>query len=145
MEFATLLTQAELQAERGEYAQARDTALTLRERDPRHPYAIELLAESYAALKSWEPLAALLARPENSAALSPARARELSVRTLCEMLGRAVDAARLDQLKAAWEQAQPRYRQEPEALRAYARGPRMTTEFEDALVLTPSAAAAPGC
>src|SRR3569623_3362365 len=44
LEFATLLTQAELQRERGEHELVRDTALKLREQDPQHAYAIELLA-----------------------------------------------------------------------------------------------------
>lgn len=122
LEFAALLTQAELQAERGEHEQARDTALKLRERDPKHPYAIELLAESYFALQAWEPLRALLSAPEHAAALAPARARVLLTRALTELMREAVAAARLDRLKALWESAAARYRQEPEVLRAYVRG-----------------------
>lgn len=122
LEFATLLTQAELQAERGEYALARDTALRLRERDAKHPYAIELLAESYFALQAWEPLRALLASAENAAALAPARARTLATRALIELMQEAVSAARLDQLKALWDGALPRYRQEAEVQRVYVRG-----------------------
>lgn len=122
LEFATLLTQAELQLERREYALVRDTALKLRERDPRHPYAIELLAESYAALGAWEPLRTLLADADKIEALTPARARELMIRALCELMNRAVREARLDQLKAVWHAAAARYREEPEVRRAYVRG-----------------------
>ena len=53
LEFATLLTQAELQRERGEFALVRDTAAQLRTREPRHPYALELLAESHDELGEW--------------------------------------------------------------------------------------------
>lgn len=63
MEFVTLLTQAELQRERGEHELARETALKLRERDAHHPYAIELLAESCAATGRWSELLKLLVRP----------------------------------------------------------------------------------
>ena len=135
LEFATLLTQAELQAERGEYALARDTALRLRERDPKHPYAIELLAESYFALQSWEPLRALLAPAENAAALSPSRVRVLATRALVELMQQAVADARLDQLKALWTGALPRYQQEPEVQRSYARGLARLNADAEALAL----------
>lgn len=135
LEFATLLTQAELQGERGEHALARDTALKLRERDPRHPYAIELLAESYAALQAWEALYELLSPPENAGALAPARARVLMVLTLRELMERAVREARLDQLKTLWDKAPSRYRQEPEVRRVYARGLARLNADAEALAL----------
>lgn len=135
LEFAALLTQAELQAERGEHAMARDTAIKLRERDPRHPYAIELLAESHHALGAWEPLLELLSRPENAAALAPARARELAMRATVELMTRAVAEARLDRLKALWDKLLPRYRSDVEPRATYVRGLARLNAHAEALAL----------
>lgn len=120
--FATLLTQAELQRERGDYAQARDSALQLREQDPRHPYPIELLAESHAALGDWERLQVLLSQADTPAALVPERLRQLSAETLRQRLRAAVAAASIDQLKTLWDQASRELREDPGLLRDYARG-----------------------
>lgn len=105
MEFATLLTQAELQRERGEHALTRDTALKLRASNPQHPYAIELLAESYAALGEWRALRELLMEPVSAQALAAARHRELLLQALRALMQQAVGDARLEQLKALWDAA----------------------------------------
>ncbi|HVT36492.1 MAG TPA: heme biosynthesis HemY N-terminal domain-containing protein [Nevskiaceae bacterium] len=135
LEFATLLTQAELQRERGEYALARDTALALRNREPMHPYAIELLAECYAALRAWEALRALLPEAEKASALTPSRVRELMIRAMTEMMRAAVDEARLDRLKSIWDCAPARFRDELEVRRAYARGLARLNADAEALAL----------
>lgn len=105
LELATLLTQAELQRERGEYALARDTSLKLRELDPQHPYAMELLAEAYRGLGAWEALRQLLLADGVRAALPVPRYRELLEQALAECLREAVTEARLDRLKAVWDAA----------------------------------------
>ncbi|MDR3414805.1 MAG: heme biosynthesis HemY N-terminal domain-containing protein [Nevskia sp.] len=120
-EFATLLSAGDLQRKRGEHAATRDTALRLRQRDPNHPFAIELLAESYAALGEWEPLRQLLAEPVARTALDPPRYEALSVRCLRELMQTAVAEARLDRLKGLWDGAAPLHAQ-PELRRAYAHG-----------------------
>lgn len=118
--FATLLTQAELQRERGEYALARDTALSLRALQPRHPYAVELLAEAYQALGSWEPLRQLLQDAELRALLPSERARDWLVQATAERMKEACRDARLDQLKALWAAVPKEYRGVPELRRVYA-------------------------
>lgn len=131
LEFATLLTQAELQRERGEHPLVRDTALKLRQRDPAHPYAIELLAESYAATGEWAPLRELLAETVKLDALAPDRYRELMLQALSALMRQALDTARLDQLKAVWDAAGERFRAEPALRRQYARGlARLNAEAE---------------
>ena len=120
--FASLLTRAELQRARGDYAEARDSAQELREQDPRHPYPVELLAECYFALGDWDRLAGVLQQPETVAALSPARLRALAGETLHRRLQEAVASANLDQLRTLWEQAAREQRDNPELLRDYVRG-----------------------
>lgn len=134
-QWATLLTQAELQRERGEYIAARDTALKLRLRDPRHPYAIEILAESYADIGQWPELLRLLLETEKIEALAPQRYRELMLRALTELMQAAVQAAKLDQLKAVWESAPPRFREEPALRRSYARALARLNADAEALAL----------
>lgn len=103
--FATGLTQAELQRERGEYALAKATALRLREADPLHPYPIELLAESYHALGEWTELHDLLTLTARLDAPPAARRRELLHKALLERMRAAIADARLDALRQLWQQA----------------------------------------
>ncbi|MGH8540568.1 MAG: heme biosynthesis HemY N-terminal domain-containing protein [Stenotrophobium sp.] len=135
LEFAAQLTQAELQRERGEHRLARDTALKLRRQHPDHPYAVELLAESYAATGEWEPLRQLLADTAKLDALAPERYRELMLRALGELTSSAVRDARLDRLKAIWEAAGERFRAEPQLRDGYARGLARLNAEADALSL----------
>ena len=122
LEFAILLTQAELQRERGEFALVRDTAAQLRKQEPAHPYALELLAESHDELAEWASLRALLATPGANKALGAARWRELAERSTQELLRAAVASARLDELKAVWTATADEVRALPEPARAYATG-----------------------
>src|SRR3546814_18840697 len=105
MEFATLLTQTELQIERGEFTAARDTALRLRGINAQHPYATEMLAASYEGLRAWESLRQLLLDGNSQSALSEERYRGLLTRTLVECLQEAQKLARLHRLKTLWDAA----------------------------------------
>ena len=120
--FATLITQAELQRERGEYELAKATALKLRETDPQHPYPVELLAESHYALGEWPELHGVLQIAEKLGALPAARQRELLVHALSERMAGAIGEARLDALKQLWEQTPPGLRNDPGLRLRYARG-----------------------
>lgn len=122
LQFAILLTQAELQRERGEFALVRDTASQLRQQEPGHPYALELLAESHDELAEWSSLRALLASPGASKAMGAARWRELAARSTQELLRAAVAAARLDDLKAVWQATPAEVQALPEPARDYAQG-----------------------
>lgn len=104
-EFATLLSQADLQRKHGEFEATRTTALRLRERDAAHPFAIELLAESLAELGDWAALRELLSEPAAVSALAPERHRALLKRALCALMARTVADAALPQLKALWDGA----------------------------------------
>lgn len=101
--FAVLLTQAELQLERGEFAAARDTALRLREQDPKHPYAVELLAAAFEGLADWEALRGLLLETVKLDALTAERRDALMRRAMGELIGQAEAASQLDRLKALWD------------------------------------------
>lgn len=134
--FATQLTQAELQRERGEHRLARDTAAKLHQQNPEHPYAIELLAESQAALGEWAALRRVLADTRKLNALTPARYRALMLQALSHLLAQALAAAKLDQFKAVWDAAEARFHQEPSLRLQYAEGlQRLNAEAEAAALI----------
>ena len=104
IERAALLTQAELQIERGEFVAARETAERLRQMDARQPYAVELLAEALHGLGEWEALHLLLQDAAATANLNPSKRRAMLERALGERLRLAEGEARLERVKALWAQ-----------------------------------------
>lgn len=131
---AMLLAAADLQRKLGEFAAVKATALRLRQEAPAHPFAVELLAESHAALAEWEPLRTLLAEPAARGALAPQRYDELQRASLGGLMRAAVDQARLDRLKALWESAGS-YRDDAALRRDYAGGLARLNADADAMAL----------
>lgn len=117
---AAALSRAELQLQRGELEPARAALRALHEQDPRHPYVVELLAETLAQTADWEELRVLLVRGERLKALPAERAQGLLRRAVSELMQAAVRDARLDALKQAWDGAPAALRNEPAMRRAYA-------------------------
>lgn len=136
--FATGLTQAELQRERGEYALAKLTALRLRETDPLHPYPVELLAECHYQLGEWAELHGLLLQTEKLRALPPLRQREYLLRAIGERMKLAIADTRLEGLKQLWTQAAPSLRRDPGLRRSYARGLALLNAHAEAAALIAS-------
>lgn len=116
------LLRAELQLERGEAAAARPVLQALLGRDAKHPYVVELLAESYAHSGEWEPLRLLLSGAQGQRALTPSRYRELMTQALSRCLAAAAESARLDALKSLWNATPAPFRTLPELQRAYVGG-----------------------
>lgn len=137
LEVATLLTQAELLRRRGEHAAVKDAALRLRQKDPSHAYAYELLVESQAALGEWEAVRALLQEPLAQSALGGSRRDTLNLQSLHALMQAAVEAARLDRLKALWDGAAV-YREDAALRRVYAHGlARLNADAEAAALIAP--------
>lgn len=121
-ELAVELVRAELMFERRDLAAALPVLQELYRRHPKHPYVIELLAETQVRLPQWESLRQLLATPDGARALTPARFRELYGQALRQALLRAGETARLDALKSAWETTPAEFRARPDIRGAYLRG-----------------------
>jgi len=119
--FASQLLRAELQLEQ-DAAAAVPMLQELRQRDPAHPYVIELLARALDRAGAWEPLRQLLAGTEAARTLPPARYRALYARALREALVQAAATARLDALKSLWESAPAEVRATPEVRVTWVRG-----------------------
>ena len=135
-DFAMLLTQTELQLERGEHAAARDTALRAREQDPKHPYAIELLAAAFEGLQDWEALRGLLLETVKLNALTAERREALMHRAMAELIAQAESAGQLDRLKALWDASGSELRREPALRLLYARAlHRLNADAEAAALI----------
>ncbi|MGQ0696917.1 MAG: heme biosynthesis protein HemY [Panacagrimonas sp.] len=139
--FATGLTQAELQRERGEFGLAKATALKLHEAEPLQPYPVELLAECHYARGEWAELHGLLTRTEKLGAPPPERRRELLHRALRERLHAAVAEARLDALKQLWQQVPSGLKNDPVLRLEYASGLARLNAHAEASALIASALA----
>ncbi len=138
LRFMLLLTQAELQRERGEWTAVRASAVQLREFEPEHGYAIEILAESLAALSDHAGLRTLLAEPISKKALPRAQWAALALSSTIALLEAAVAEADLGQLKAVWMATPESMRAEAEAARCYARGLARLNADADARALIES-------
>jgi len=119
---AVELLRAELMFERRDLAAALPVLQDLYVKHARHPYVIELLAETYVRLAQWDALRRLLATPDGSRALTPPRYRELYGQALRQGLLAAGDTARLEALKAAWDATPAEFRARPDIRGAYLRG-----------------------
>ena len=122
LRFMLQLTQAELQRERGEWVAVKASALQLRSFEPEHGYAIEILAESLAALNDHAGLRKLLAEPVSHKALPRAQWNALALSSTIALLQAAVAAADLAELKAVWIATPQSVKAEAEAARAHAAG-----------------------
>lgn len=131
---AAFITRAELQRDRGEHAAVKATALELRALDDSNPYAIELLAESLAALGEWQPLHELL-QEKQAKDLDPAMRHRLRQRALSALLQDAVAEGSLDRLKELWKQA-GEMQSDPALRLAYARGLTRLGAEAEAVALT---------
>lgn len=98
---ASLITQAELQRERGEYESLKNTVQELRELDPENPYAVELKAEALEALHDWRALYQLL-REDGTGAMNPSLRRRLQHRAGMALLREAAASGSLEKLKSQW-------------------------------------------
>ena len=136
VEAAVLRTRAELSLRSGDFAAARDAARRLHERRPKLPYAVELLAESYAGLSAWEPLLALLRDSEELAAPSVERRHALKIAAYTAQLNAAAGETRLDRYKQIWKAASALH-DDPALRNSYIRGLiRMNAEAEAAAQIT---------
>lgn len=116
------IASAELQRDRGDFAQAKQTALSLREQAPDNAYVVELLAECHAALSEWAELHGLLQRTDKLGPANAERRRALLHQALLGRLHSAANEARLDALKALWQQTPAELRDNPELRATYVSG-----------------------
>jgi HemY protein len=108
---AVLLTQAELQLEDGQYAEALASLNRVRERHPTHAQALKLLGELHYRRREWQPLAELLPLLRRRGNVPAEMLDEWSVDTY----GNILTSVRLDRvaLDRVWEDIPRHLRREP--------------------------------
>ena len=116
---AVLLTQAELQLDRGQYEQALATLRRIDEDSRDHSYALALLGRLYYRLEDWEQLAALLPRLKKHGRVTQETLDRWSVRVHRESLDHAGDG---DALIELWKKVPKNLQGDPELLNAYFSG-----------------------
>ena len=115
---AVLVTQAQLQLERG---QVEEAVATLRQLDtlaPNHPRGLGLLARALEEQGDWAGLEALLPRLKGRAGLEPEALQALAVKVRCERVAEAPDAPAL---QATWQAIPRNLRRDPAVVAAYIR------------------------
>jgi len=116
---AVLLTQAELQLDRGQFEQALATLRRIDEDSRDHSYALALLGRLYFRLEDWEQLGALLPRLKKHGRVTQERLDKWSVRVHRESLDRASDG---DAVIEAWKKVPKNLQGNSELLRVYFSG-----------------------
>lgn len=114
---AVLLTQAELQLERGQLEEALAVLRRLEAESPGHPRGLALQARVMERLGDWDGLEAVLPRARARRALDSGNLEALAVRLRRERLA-AADSA--ESLNAAWAAVPKDLRGNPDVLEAYA-------------------------
>jgi HemY protein len=113
---AVLLTQAELQLDRGQFEQALATLRRIDEDSRDHSYALALLGRLYYRLEDWDSLAEILPRLKKHGRITQENIDAWTARVHREMLGRAEDS---DAVAAAWKQVPRNLRSHIEVLDAH--------------------------
>lgn len=116
---AVLLTQAELQLDRGQYEQALATLRRIDEDSRDHSYALALLGRLYFRLEDWEQLGALMPRLKKHGRVTQERLDKWSVRVHRESLDRASDG---DAVIEAWKKVPKNLQGNSDLLGAYFSG-----------------------
>ncbi len=116
---AVLLTQAELQLDRGQYEQALATLRRIDEGSRDHSYALALLGRLYFRLEDWDQLAALLPRLKKHGRVTQETIDKWSVRVYRESLDRASNG---DAVVEAWKKVPKNLQGNSDLLNAYFSG-----------------------
>jgi HemY protein len=129
-EDAVLLTQAELQLEDGQYAEALVSLNRVRARHPTHAQALKLLGELHYRRREWQPLAELLPLLRRRGNVPAGMLDDWSVDTY----GNIMTTVRLDRtaLDQVWEEVPRHLRREPRLTLTRARALVACGSVEDA-------------
>lgn len=116
------LVQAQLLIARGDEAQAVGVLQAIRDRQPRHPHALRLLAQLQPRLGNWAALCELMPELRRQRLLEGGELDALELRARRALLEQAAHAAEapLDALRQAWQQLPQAQRQSPALAACYA-------------------------
>lgn len=127
---AVLLTQAELQLEDGQYAEALASLNRVRERQPNHARALKLLGDLHQRRGEWQPLAELLPLIRRHGNVPTAMLDEWSVAAWSNIM--ATPQADRSALDRVWEAVPRHLRREPRLSLARAKALIACSAVDDA-------------
>jgi HemY protein len=113
---AVLLTQAELQLDRGQYEQALATLRRIEEDSRDHSYALALLGQLYYRLEDWDNLAEILPRITRHGRITQETIDKWTVRVHREYLARTTTG---EEVAAAWKNVPKNLRGNLDLMDAY--------------------------
>ena len=113
---AVLLTQAELQLDRGQHEQALATLRRIEEDSKDHSYAVGLLGKLYFRLEDWDNLAEILPRVRKHGRTTQETIDKWTIRVHRESLARASTA---EEVAAAWKNVPKNLRSNLDLMDAY--------------------------
>lgn len=115
------LTQAELQLNHGELAQAHAILIGLYDIAPRHPQVLYLLARVHEGMRNWPELYELLPVLRKRDVLDGTTLRALELRAARELLTLATQQGKVENLKDIWKSMSRNMQQDADMVRHYAR------------------------
>jgi HemY protein len=127
---AVLLTQAELQLEDGQFAEALASLNRVRERQPGHAQALKLLGDLHRRRNEWQPLAELLPLIRRHGNVAPAILDEWGVAAWSNIM--ATLQADRGALERLWDDVPRHLRREPRLTLARARALVACSAVDDA-------------
>jgi len=116
---AVLLTQAELQLDRGQNEQALATLRRLDENSKDHAHALSLLGRLYFKLEDWNSLSELLPRLKNNKQLKPETLDAWTIRVRKEALDHSADSVAVE---STWKTVSRAHKSDLSLLEAYYSG-----------------------
>jgi HemY protein len=133
------LTQAELEAEQGQFEQAIATLTHLRQVSPRHPQVIKLLEKIYVRLGDWNSLKSLLPAMRKARVLNHHEYALFEKNIYCEIF-HAASGKRLSDVRQIWNEVPRHLKKQPDIVLAYVTqllqyvpvtGPETSKEIEE--------------
>lgn len=118
---AVLLTQAELQMDQGEHAEALATLKKLAVRAPNHPRGLLLSARAHRALGQWQDLEDLIPRLARANVAGDEELTAMQREAFAALMRKAADERDPERLEALWKQVPRGLRAQPSMIADYAR------------------------
>jgi HemY protein len=120
-EFAIALTRAELNLRQGKLQEALVVLTRIRNHAAKHPYILQLLRDTYTALRDWPNLLQLLPQLRKHKVMSKDATAELEVRITINLLEELAVKQQIDALRQVWRDAPRTVTQDARAVASYAR------------------------
>ena len=114
------VSQAEMQMDSGQVAQAQATLLRLYDLSPNHPYITKLLAKVYYKQKNWSALFDLMPVLLKQKALKETDIQKLKTAAIKGLFNQYAEARKVDEIQTSWKKLPNNVRKHADAVLLYA-------------------------